>query len=44
MVDSMRGFYLDRQWNQIGTNGWDVLNEMVNGKDYIQASFDRLPK
>lgn len=42
MVDSMRGFYLDRAWNQIGTNGWDVLNEMVNGKDYIQASFDRL--
>lgn len=43
MVDSMRGFYLDRQWNQIGTNGWDVLNEMVNGKDYIKSSFDRLP-
>jgi hypothetical protein len=41
-IDSMRGFYLDRAWNQIGTNGWDVLNEMVNGKDYIQASFDRL--
>ena len=42
MFDSMRGFFLDRAWNAIGTTGWDVLNEMVNGKDYIQASFDRL--
>lgn len=42
MIDSMRGFYLDRAWNRIGTTGWDVLNEMINGKDYIQSSFERL--
>jgi len=38
----MRGFYLDRAWNMIGTTGWDILKECVLGKDAIGASLDRI--
>lgn len=41
-IDSMRGFYLDKAWNLIGTNGWDVLKEMLFDKDFIKSSFDRI--
>lgn len=41
-IDSMRGFFLDRAWNRIGTTGWDVLKEMIHGIDYIESSFERL--
>ena len=42
MIDGIRGFYLDAVWNGIGTTGWDVLKEMIHGKDYIESSFERL--
>ncbi len=35
------GFYLDRAWNQIGTTGWDSLNEILNGKSAIQETLRR---
>ena len=42
-INAMRGFYLDRPWNRIGSTGWDILNNYVgNGKDFISAAFDRL--
>ena len=42
-INAMRGFYLDRPWNRVGTTGWDVLNTYVgNGEDFIKATFDRL--
>ena len=31
-VDGMRGFYLDRAWNLIGTTGWDTLNNAINNE------------
>jgi hypothetical protein len=31
-VDRMRGFYLDRAWNMIGTTGWDTLKNAINGE------------
>ena len=31
-VDRMRGFYLDRAWNMIGTTGWDTLNDAINNE------------
>lgn len=40
-IDAMRGFYLDRAWNRMGTTGWDSLHEMVNGTDMIKATLDR---
>lgn len=30
-VDGMRGFFLDRRINLIGTTGWDVLQNAING-------------
>lgn len=41
-IDRMRGFYLDRAWNMVGTTGWDILKECVLGKDAIGASLDRI--
>ena len=40
-IDGLRGFYLDRYVNRIGTTGWDLLHDYVNGKDFIKATLDR---
>lgn len=40
-IDAMRGFYLDKAWNRMGTTGWDSLHEMVEGKDAIFATINR---
>lgn len=45
IMNSMRGFYLDKPWNRIGSTGWDMLNDLVgNGKSFIMASLDRMKK
>ena len=31
MVDGLRGFFLDKRINLIGTTGWDILQNAVNG-------------
>ena len=31
-IDRIRGFYLDRAWNMVGTTGWDTLNNAINGE------------
>jgi hypothetical protein len=36
------GFYLDRPWNQLGTNGWDSIYTMTQGKDLFKPAFDRI--
>lgn len=44
-MNAMRGFYLDKPWNMIGSTGWDILNELVgNGKSFITAALDRMKK
>lgn len=35
IVDSMRGFFLDRYVNRIGNNGWDMLNDFVNDVPFL---------
>jgi hypothetical protein len=40
-VDRLRGFFLDKSWNRIGTTGWDTIFECVEGKDSIKASINR---
>ena len=41
-VDALRGIYLDKVVNKIGTTGWDILNTYVgDGTDFIKATFDR---
>lgn len=44
-MNFMRGFYLDKSQNRIGTTGWDILNDLVgNGKSFITATLDRMKK
>jgi hypothetical protein len=32
-IDMVRGFYLDRVINGVGWTGWDVIQELVSGKE-----------
>lgn len=34
-IDSLRGFYLDKPQNRIGTSGWDMLDDYINGKSFL---------
>ena len=40
-ANGMRGFALDKAWNAIGTTGWDLLHDMINGEDFIKRTFNR---
>lgn len=41
-IDRMRGFYLDRPQNRIGTTGWDIIKGTVNSNyDAIKETLDR---
>ena len=45
IVDSMRGFYIDRNINMIGTTGWDVIKSAKGLiKDPINAAMNRWKK
>ena len=45
MLDGMRGFFIDRSQNMIGTTGWDLIKEAKGKiKDAIRASVRRLRK
>lgn len=35
IIDSLRGFYLDKPQNRIGTNGWDLFDDYINGKSFL---------
>ena len=40
-IDRMRGFYLDRRLNMIGTTGWDAIHQCLNDVDMFQAPLER---
>jgi len=40
-INSMRGFYLDRRLNGIGTTGWDVIHQCLHDVDMFQAPLER---
>lgn len=40
-MDSMRGNSLDQIWNQLGNTGWDLLEYILNGKDWVSAGIQR---
>ena len=40
-MDSTRGHGLDRAWNQLGNTGWDLLEYILNGKDWLSAVIER---
>lgn len=35
MVDGMRGFYLDKAWNRIGTTGWDSIEYALGKRENL---------
>ena len=35
-IDGLRGFYLDRPWNRIGTNGWDTLLNAIKDEELFK--------
>jgi hypothetical protein len=41
-VNSLLGFYLDKYVNRIGNDGWDLLQDFINGVDFIKAGLNRL--
>ncbi len=41
-TSTLIGFYMDNSWNQIGTTGWDTLNELVSNVDQFSASMKRI--
>ncbi len=41
-ISGLIGFYMDKCWNQIGTTGWDTLNELVSNIDQFKASMKRI--
>ena len=42
ILDAQRGYWLDDVFNQIGTSGWDLLRDLLTGKDWLKASIDRI--
>lgn len=40
-INSMRGFYMDRQVNKIGTTNWDLLKSCIYGIDPFKAGLER---
>jgi hypothetical protein len=40
-VNGTRGFALDKAWNAIGSTGWDLLHDMINGEDFIKRTLNR---
>lgn len=38
VIDSLRGFYLDKPTNRLGTNGWELLDYFINGNDYLNKA------
>ena len=41
-MDNLRGFYLDKTWNLIGSNGWDTIRHTLYGDDLFKPAMDRM--
>lgn len=42
VLNSIRGFSLDKPWNLISNTGWDLLDELINGVDPNENIIKRL--
>ena len=40
-IDSLRGFYLDKAQNRIGTDGWMMLDDYINDVDFVKATLEK---
>lgn len=41
VIDRMRGFYLDKAQNRIGTTGWMLLDDYLNDVDFTKATLEK---
>ena len=41
-MDHIRGFYLDRYINKIGSTGWDLIFNCVDGESFIKRAIKRI--
>ena len=39
-IDGMRGFYLDKAQNRIGTTGWMMLDDFLHDKDFLKETLN----
>lgn len=44
LINSIRGFYLDKHENLLGNTGWDFLKELLFNADSTQLALDRYDK
>ena len=40
-IDSLRGFYLDKAQNHIGTDGWMMLDDYINDVNFVKATLEK---
>ena len=40
-IDFLRGFYLDKAQNHIGTDGWMMLDDYLNDVDFADATLEK---
>lgn len=40
-LDNLRGFYLDRPINKLGSTGWDMIFNCLDGESYITRALER---
>lgn len=40
-IDSLKGFYLDKAQNRIGTDGWMMLDDYINDVDFAKATLEK---
>lgn len=40
-IDSLKGFYLDKAQNRIGTDGWMMLDDYINDVDFTKATLEK---
>lgn len=41
VINSLRGFYIDKRINMIGTTGWDLIDSFINDTDPYLKSLER---
>ena len=40
-IDALKGFYLDKAQNRIGTDGWMMLDDYINDVDFAKATLEK---
>lgn len=43
-IDGLRGFYLDKAQNRVGTSGWDMLGDFLKDEDFMKKTLEKWDK